>query len=164
MALPPEQINIKRRREEEPVDTLYIQSELRQTKRRFTDFVFQRVQVGGNDRVSGASSSASLAAPSRTLLTPRSVQERAPAPARPCLWSELLRLGPSSERNSASLLCARQQRRSSTAHFIHRVRIRWVLLLQTGRGSLLRRAGGRVRFPRRRGLFVGSRFPAPIRL
>ncbi|KAL5334537.1 hypothetical protein BJX70DRAFT_402510 [Aspergillus crustosus] len=45
MSLPPEQINIKRRREEEPVDTLYIQSELHQTKRRFTDFVFQRVTI-----------------------------------------------------------------------------------------------------------------------
>ncbi|GFF43710.1 hypothetical protein IFM51744_05572 [Aspergillus udagawae] len=77
MALPPEQINIKRRREEEPVDTLYIQSELHQTKRRFTDFVFQRVQVSGNDRDSGSSSPASLAAPSRTLLTPRSVSSSA---------------------------------------------------------------------------------------
>ncbi|KMP00660.1 hypothetical protein CIRG_00802 [Coccidioides immitis RMSCC 2394] len=43
MALPPEQIRIKRRREEEPVETLYIQSQTRETKRRFTDFVFQRV-------------------------------------------------------------------------------------------------------------------------
>ncbi|WEW57791.1 hypothetical protein PRK78_003258 [Emydomyces testavorans] len=52
MALPPEQIRIKRRREEEPVETLLvqekpalgdIQSETRETKRRFTDFVFQRV-------------------------------------------------------------------------------------------------------------------------
>ncbi|KAF7175367.1 hypothetical protein CNMCM7691_007958 [Aspergillus felis] len=77
MALPPEQINIKRRREEEPVDTLYIQSELHQTKRRFTDFVFQRVQVSGNDRDSGSSSPASLAAPSRPLLTPRSVSSSA---------------------------------------------------------------------------------------
>ncbi|KAH1398000.1 hypothetical protein KXX16_008046 [Aspergillus fumigatus] len=96
MALPPEQINIKRRREEEPVDTLckkklldfgsphglvrrvtYIQSELHQTKRRFTDFVFQRVQVSGNARDSGSSSPASLAAPSRTLLTPRSVSSSA---------------------------------------------------------------------------------------
>ncbi|GFF90340.1 hypothetical protein IFM47457_08457 [Aspergillus lentulus] len=77
MALPPEQINIKRRREEEPVDTLYIQSELHQTKRRFTDFVFQRVHVSGNARDSGSSSPASLAAPSRTLLTPRSVSSSA---------------------------------------------------------------------------------------
>ncbi|RHZ56526.1 Iwr1 domain-containing protein [Aspergillus thermomutatus] len=82
MALPPEQINIKRRREEEPVDTLYIQSELHQTKRRFTDFVFQRVQVSGNGRDSGSPSPASLAAPSRTLLTPRSVSSSAfPAPS-----------------------------------------------------------------------------------
>ncbi|KAK2765658.1 hypothetical protein FQN54_008514 [Arachnomyces sp. PD_36] len=43
MSLPPEHINIKRRREEEPVETLYIQSELHQKKRRFTDFIFQRV-------------------------------------------------------------------------------------------------------------------------
>ncbi|GAD94795.1 hypothetical protein ANI_1_1946024 [Paecilomyces variotii No. 5] len=48
MALPPEHINIKRRREEEPVETLYIQSDLHQTKRRFTDFVFQRVRITGD--------------------------------------------------------------------------------------------------------------------
>ncbi|XHG08176.1 hypothetical protein AWENTII_011289 [Aspergillus wentii] len=79
MSLPPEQINIKRRREEEPVDTLYIQSELHQTKRRFTDFVFQRVQVkvGGDGRSSESSSptpsaAAGLAA-KRHLRSPRSV-------------------------------------------------------------------------------------------
>ncbi|KAA8649964.1 hypothetical protein EYZ11_001007 [Aspergillus tanneri] len=68
MALPPEQINIKRRREEEPVDTLYIQSELHQTKRRFTDFVFQRVQIKGDGGSSGSPSPAKGA-----LRSPRSV-------------------------------------------------------------------------------------------
>ncbi|OJD19404.1 hypothetical protein AJ78_00674 [Emergomyces pasteurianus Ep9510] len=43
MALPPEHIRIKRRREEEPVETLYIQSQIPQPKRRYTDFFFQRV-------------------------------------------------------------------------------------------------------------------------
>ncbi|EAW13838.1 Iwr1 domain-containing protein [Aspergillus clavatus NRRL 1] len=76
MSLPPEQINIKRRREEEPVDTLYIQSQLHQTKRRFTDFVFQRVQVGGKGKDPGAPSPASPA-PSRTILNPRSVSSSA---------------------------------------------------------------------------------------
>ncbi|PGH01531.1 hypothetical protein GX51_05218 [Blastomyces parvus] len=43
MSLPPEHIRIKRRREEEPVETLYIQSQIPQPKRRYTDFCFQRV-------------------------------------------------------------------------------------------------------------------------
>ncbi|KAK2861233.1 hypothetical protein FQN49_004407 [Arthroderma sp. PD_2] len=43
MSLPPERICIKRRREDEPVETLYIQSDIHQPKRRFTDYVFQRV-------------------------------------------------------------------------------------------------------------------------
>ncbi|EFR00136.1 hypothetical protein MGYG_03142 [Nannizzia gypsea CBS 118893] len=43
MSLPPERIRIKRRREDEPVETLYIQSDIHQPKRRFTDYVFQRV-------------------------------------------------------------------------------------------------------------------------
>ncbi|RAK73972.1 uncharacterized protein BO72DRAFT_217996 [Aspergillus fijiensis CBS 313.89] len=78
MSLPPEQINIKRRREEEPVDTLYIQSELHQTKRRFTDFVFQRVQVKGHGpkgTTSGTSSSPPPLASGqqRVIRTPRSV-------------------------------------------------------------------------------------------
>ncbi|PWY92907.1 hypothetical protein BO70DRAFT_21533 [Aspergillus heteromorphus CBS 117.55] len=74
MSLPPEQINIKRRREEEPVETLYIQSELHQTKRRFTDFVFQRVQVrAGGDQKDGSPSPSPLAPTQRKFLTPRSV-------------------------------------------------------------------------------------------
>ncbi|OOF90810.1 hypothetical protein ASPCADRAFT_211762 [Aspergillus carbonarius ITEM 5010] len=73
MSLPPEQINIKRRREEEPVETLYIQSELHQTKRRFTDFVFQRVQISSHGREDGSPSPSSFAAAQRKLLTPRSV-------------------------------------------------------------------------------------------
>ncbi|GKZ35792.1 hypothetical protein AbraIFM66950_006587 [Aspergillus brasiliensis] len=73
MSLPPEQINIKRRREEEPVETLYIQSELHQTKRRFTDFVFQRVQISGNSHEDSSSSPSSFSAARRKLLTPRSV-------------------------------------------------------------------------------------------
>ncbi|KAJ5815441.1 hypothetical protein N7474_007218 [Penicillium riverlandense] len=70
MPLPPEQINIKRRREEEPVETLYIQSALHQTKRRFTDFVFHRVLLddGGNQSPGGPASAAQ-----RALRSPRSV-------------------------------------------------------------------------------------------
>ncbi|PLB36047.1 Iwr1 domain-containing protein [Aspergillus candidus] len=73
MSLPPEQISIKRRREEEPPDTLYIQSEMHQTKRRFTDFVFQRVQVKASDLRAGHSPNPSVpAAPSqRPIRTPR---------------------------------------------------------------------------------------------
>ncbi|KAL4874139.1 hypothetical protein BDV12DRAFT_2796 [Aspergillus spectabilis] len=74
MSLPPEQINIKRRREEEPVDTLYIQSELHQTKRRFTDFVFQRVTVNArNAPQSGSPSPSGLGAAQRAIRSPRSV-------------------------------------------------------------------------------------------
>ncbi|KAE8384486.1 hypothetical protein BDV23DRAFT_166686 [Aspergillus alliaceus] len=73
MALPPEQISIKRRREEEPVDTLYIQSDLHQTKRRFTDFVFQRVQVSAKDLGSESPSASPVSAAQRSILTPRSV-------------------------------------------------------------------------------------------
>ncbi|KAK2746057.1 hypothetical protein FQN57_003397 [Myotisia sp. PD_48] len=43
MAVPPERIRIKRRRDDEPVETLLIQSEVHQPKRRFTDYVFQRI-------------------------------------------------------------------------------------------------------------------------
>lgn len=55
-----------------------IQSELHQTKRRFTDFLFQRVPVGGNgndSRPSGDSTSSSpgITAARRPLRTPRSV-------------------------------------------------------------------------------------------
>ncbi|KNG88363.1 hypothetical protein ANOM_003342 [Aspergillus nomiae NRRL 13137] len=73
MSLPPEQISIKRRREEEPVDTLYIQSDLHQTKRRFTDFVFQRVQVSAKDLKAGSPSASPISAAQRSILTPRSV-------------------------------------------------------------------------------------------
>ncbi|KAI9737050.1 MAG: hypothetical protein M1834_000640 [Cirrosporium novae-zelandiae] len=46
MSLPPEVIHIKRRRDEEPPDTLYIQSENDQEikRRRFTDYGFSRLQ------------------------------------------------------------------------------------------------------------------------
>ncbi|KAL4885330.1 hypothetical protein BJY04DRAFT_146185 [Aspergillus karnatakaensis] len=74
MSLPPEQINIKRRREEEPVDTLYIQSELHQTKRRFTDFVFQRVTVNARGAPqSGSPGPSALGAAQRAIRSPRSV-------------------------------------------------------------------------------------------
>ncbi|KAJ5234310.1 uncharacterized protein N7469_003478 [Penicillium citrinum] len=89
MALPPEQINIKRRREEEPVETLYIQSALHQTKRRFTDFVFQRVPIKASDLENDTSTSdpstPSHPAAQRLLRSPRSVSSlhvnrRAPQP------------------------------------------------------------------------------------
>ncbi|KAL4974492.1 hypothetical protein BDW66DRAFT_152783 [Aspergillus desertorum] len=72
MSLPPEQISIKRRREEEPVDTLYIQSELHQTKRRFTDFVFQRVTVNAKNAHENGSAHLSHPGPQR-VQTLRSV-------------------------------------------------------------------------------------------
>ncbi|KAJ6113819.1 hypothetical protein N7523_007136 [Penicillium sp. IBT 18751x] len=72
MALPPEQINIKRRREEEPVETLYIQAALHQTKRRFTDFVFQRVTVSAKN-IDDAAPAPSHPAAQRLLRSPRSV-------------------------------------------------------------------------------------------
>ncbi|KAL1955313.1 hypothetical protein VTO42DRAFT_8845 [Malbranchea cinnamomea] len=59
MALPPEHIRIKRRREEEPVETLYIQSDsLHHSKRRFTDFVFQRVVRNKDGTIVAGTSSA----------------------------------------------------------------------------------------------------------
>ncbi|KAI9368274.1 hypothetical protein BJX61DRAFT_232040 [Aspergillus egyptiacus] len=74
MSLPPEQINIKRRREEEPVDTLYIQAELHQTKRRFTDFVFQRVTIDARTASkNGSLSPPGLAAVQGAIRSPRSV-------------------------------------------------------------------------------------------
>ncbi|KAJ6089587.1 hypothetical protein N7467_004803 [Penicillium canescens] len=86
MALPPEQINIKRRREEEPVETLYIQSALHQTKRRFTDFVFHRVTLKASESSDASPSPPSTAHPAaqRLLRSPRSVSSlhvsrRAPA-------------------------------------------------------------------------------------
>ncbi|KAJ5972527.1 Transcription factor Iwr1 [Penicillium vulpinum] len=86
MALPPEQINIKRRREEEPVETLFIQSALHQTKRRFTDFVFHRVTLKASQSASGDASPSPPATPAaqRLLRSPRSVStlhvnRRAPA-------------------------------------------------------------------------------------
>ncbi|CRL31304.1 unnamed protein product [Penicillium camemberti] len=86
MALPPEQINIKRRREEEPVETLFIQSALHQTKRRFTDFVFHRVTLKASESASGDASPSPPTTPAvqRLLRSPRSVSSlhvnrRAPA-------------------------------------------------------------------------------------
>ncbi|EKV04526.1 Transcription factor Iwr1 [Penicillium digitatum] len=86
MALPPEQINIKRRREEEPVETLFIQSALHQTKRRFTDFVFHRVTLKASESGSGDASPSPPTTPvvQRLLKSPRSVSSlhvnrRAPA-------------------------------------------------------------------------------------
>ncbi|KGO43605.1 Transcription factor Iwr1 [Penicillium expansum] len=75
MALPPEQINIKRRREEEPVETLFIQSALHQTKRRFTDFVFHRVTLKASESGNGDASPSPPATPAvqRLLKSPRSV-------------------------------------------------------------------------------------------
>ncbi|KAL5358391.1 hypothetical protein BJX96DRAFT_173394 [Aspergillus floccosus] len=73
MALPPEQISIKRRREEEPPETLYIQSEIHQSKRRFTDFVFQRVQITSDGRQTSSPSPSPLSTAQRAIRSPRSV-------------------------------------------------------------------------------------------
>ncbi|QKX59170.1 uncharacterized protein TRUGW13939_06302 [Talaromyces rugulosus] len=82
MVLPPEQFHIKRRREEEPVETLYIQSELHQKKRRFTDFIFQRVQLGGgtkgNNNNNVADADTAGAAPTSTASTPGQGRVRSP--------------------------------------------------------------------------------------
>ncbi|KAF4771187.1 hypothetical protein HAV15_012614 [Penicillium sp. str.  len=79
MALPPEQINIKRRREEEPVETLFIQSALHQTKRRFTDFVFHRVTLKASESASGDASPSPPTTPAvqRLLRSPRSERNSA---------------------------------------------------------------------------------------
>ncbi|KUL89972.1 hypothetical protein ZTR_02938 [Talaromyces verruculosus] len=77
--LPPEQFHIKRRREEEPVDTLYIQSELHQKKRRFTDFVFQRVKVPG-DSSTGDSAGDNAHSPSASASATAAVQDRLRSP------------------------------------------------------------------------------------
>ncbi|KAI9809556.1 MAG: hypothetical protein M1827_006791 [Pycnora praestabilis] len=45
MSLPPEQVRIKRKKGDEPVDSLYIETEHLQKRRRFTDFIFRRVQT-----------------------------------------------------------------------------------------------------------------------
>ncbi|KAJ5476165.1 hypothetical protein N7475_001894 [Penicillium sp. IBT 31633x] len=86
MALPPEQINIKRRREEEPVETLFIQSTIHQTKRRFTDFVFHRVTLKASESGSANASPSPPGTPAaqRLIRSPRSVSSlhvnrRAPA-------------------------------------------------------------------------------------
>ncbi|KAJ9222873.1 hypothetical protein DTO169C6_4722 [Paecilomyces variotii] len=74
MTLPPEHINIKRRREEEPVETLYIQSDLHQKKRRFTDFVFQRVRISGDaSQVPVGPPQAAISPARRGIRSPRSV-------------------------------------------------------------------------------------------
>ncbi|KAJ5646300.1 hypothetical protein N7490_002672 [Penicillium lividum] len=73
MTLPPEQINIKRRREEEPVETLYIQSD-HLKKRRFTDYVFHRVTLNSNGSpLDSGASTPSHPATQRLLRSPRSV-------------------------------------------------------------------------------------------
>ncbi|KAI9882247.1 MAG: hypothetical protein M1823_006008 [Watsoniomyces obsoletus] len=43
MSLPPQTIRIKRKKGDEPVDSLYVQTEPKVKKRRFTDFFFRRV-------------------------------------------------------------------------------------------------------------------------
>ncbi|EAU33302.1 predicted protein [Aspergillus terreus NIH2624] len=83
MALPPEQISIKRRREEEPPETLYIQSELHQSKRRFTDFVFQRVQITSDGRQTSSPSPSPLSTAQRTIRSPRSVSSFSVPRTRP---------------------------------------------------------------------------------
>ncbi|KAI9838769.1 MAG: hypothetical protein M1837_002335 [Sclerophora amabilis] len=40
--LPPQKLCIKRKKDEEPVDSIYIQTDHQQKRRRFTDFVFRR--------------------------------------------------------------------------------------------------------------------------
>ncbi|EQL34008.1 hypothetical protein BDFG_03941 [Blastomyces dermatitidis ATCC 26199] len=75
MSLPPEHIRIKRRREEEPVETLYIQSQIHQPKRRYTDFCFQRVvrtPDGGVRAKAGVDASPTLS-PGESITGPRSV-------------------------------------------------------------------------------------------
>ncbi|KAI9780930.1 MAG: hypothetical protein M1816_002622 [Peltula sp. TS41687] len=49
--LPPHTVRIKRKKDEEPVDSLYIQLEPEQKRRRFSDFVFRRVWADGEPGV-----------------------------------------------------------------------------------------------------------------
>ncbi|KAJ5247607.1 hypothetical protein N7468_002590 [Penicillium chermesinum] len=74
MSLPPEQINIKRRRAEEPVEALYIQDAVTAKRPRFEEFYFQRVTVDSNGNPSGAGAlTPTDPATQRILRTPRSV-------------------------------------------------------------------------------------------
>ncbi|KKZ62017.1 hypothetical protein EMCG_03478 [[Emmonsia] crescens] len=72
MSLPPEHIRIKRRREEEPVETLYIQSQIHQPKRRYTDFFFQRI-VRTPDGGFCPNPNVGASAAGRDIKSPRSV-------------------------------------------------------------------------------------------
>ncbi|KLJ12021.1 hypothetical protein EMPG_12856 [Blastomyces silverae] len=75
MSLPPEHIRIKRRREEEPVETLYIQSQIHQPKRRYTDFCFQRVvrKPDGGVRAKAGVDASPTPSPGEHITGPRSV-------------------------------------------------------------------------------------------
>ncbi|EEP75897.1 predicted protein [Uncinocarpus reesii 1704] len=95
MSLPPEQIRIKRRREEEPVETLcpnptlgdpssYIQSQTREPKRRFTDFVFKRVTpIQDEALVSGMSSPGGAKGITKTTPRPDSMSAAIQGPSVP---------------------------------------------------------------------------------
>ncbi|OAX80716.1 hypothetical protein ACJ72_04946 [Emergomyces africanus] len=75
MSLPPEHIRIKRRREEEPVETLYIQSQIPQPKRRYTDFFFQRVVLTTDGSVDPRNNTdeSPAASTKENITSPRSV-------------------------------------------------------------------------------------------
>ncbi|KAI9796658.1 MAG: hypothetical protein M1835_003454 [Candelina submexicana] len=64
MAPPPQQVRIKRKKDEEPVDSLYVQTEQSHKRRRFTDFIFRRVR--DEQSVSGEGNGGQLPLPSST--------------------------------------------------------------------------------------------------
>ncbi|PGH14638.1 hypothetical protein AJ79_02973 [Helicocarpus griseus UAMH5409] len=75
MSLPPEHIRIKRRREDEPVETLYIQSKVHLSNRRYTDFFFQRVTRNADGSVVSTTDAGAPSGPSqgKDVKSPRSV-------------------------------------------------------------------------------------------
>ncbi|KIW73352.1 hypothetical protein PV04_01481 [Phialophora macrospora] len=73
MSLPPERISVKRRRQEEPVETLYLEHVNRtEKKRRVTDYYFQRVR---NDTIAPISQ--------RDTAASQAVWSKPPAPGVP---------------------------------------------------------------------------------
>ncbi|ETI28165.1 hypothetical protein G647_00614 [Cladophialophora carrionii CBS 160.54] len=73
MSLPPERISVKRRRQEEPVETLYLErGDGTEKKRRVTDYYFQRVR---NDTIAPISQ--------RDTTTSQTVWSKPPAPGVP---------------------------------------------------------------------------------
>ncbi|KAI9702598.1 MAG: hypothetical protein M1836_001078 [Candelina mexicana] len=83
MVPPPQQVRIKRKKDEEPVDSLYVQTEQLHKRRRFTDFIFRRVR--DEQTVSGEGNGGQLPLPpstngKRKILRAVSTQPRTEVP------------------------------------------------------------------------------------